>query len=245
MFGKNFVVRYSEVNDRGETDLQQILHFFQDVGVFHSESLGYGILQDVEHEHVWFLVAWDISIKRMPRLSEELYVTTQPYKMKGFYGYRRYGICDKAGDLIVTGDAIWIFMDPDHLLPKKITPEIAKTYIPEPVDQTVTVKRRLRQDGEWILQQEYEITRQYLDFNHHVNNTYYALWAELLLPQDCVIKRARIEYLLAAALGDKVCVYLCQEKELYRVKFVNQNGETNALIELYTEGYTEEEKCLN
>lgn len=244
MYGKNFVVRYSEVNYKGETDLQQILHYFQDVGVFHSESLGYGILQDVNHEHVWFLVAWDITIKRMPRLSEELYITTEPYKMKGFYGYRRYEIRDEKGEAIVNGDAIWIFMDLESLRPKKITPEITNKYIPEPVDETITVKRRLKQDGEWTLQNCYEITRQYLDSNHHVNNTYYALWAELLLPEGVSPYRAKIEYLQAAAFGDKVNVYLCEEKNLYKVKFVNQNEKVNAIIEMYVSD-NEEEACLN
>ena len=61
-------------------------------------------------------------------MSEHITVTTQAYKMRGFYGYRRYSILDEEGEAIVLAEAIWILMDTKKMLPMKVSKEIADIY---------------------------------------------------------------------------------------------------------------------
>ena len=61
----------------------------------------------------------DICIHRYPQMAEYLTITTEPYKMRGFYGYRRFQILDEQGEVIVEADSNWIFMNTEHMIPVK------------------------------------------------------------------------------------------------------------------------------
>lgn len=95
MYEMKIRVRYSEVDREGIARLHQILEYFQDCGTFQSEELGLGVEEDQKNHRAWYLIAWNVKIIRHPRMSEYIDVTTQAYKMRGFYGYRRYSIIDE------------------------------------------------------------------------------------------------------------------------------------------------------
>jgi len=98
MYEMKIRVRYSEVDREGIARLHQILEYFQDCGTFQSEELGLGVEEDQKNHRAWYLIAWNVKIIRHPRMSEYIDVTTQAYKMRGFYGYRRYSIIDEQGN---------------------------------------------------------------------------------------------------------------------------------------------------
>ena len=135
------------------------------------------------------MIAWNVKIIRHPRMSEYIDVTTQAYKMRGFYGYRRYSIIDEQGATIVSAEAIWILMNTQKMLPMKVTKEIADIYVEKDADKTVRINRKISDDGEWKEYEPIEVTKQYLDSNNHVNNTVYALWTEDILPEGAVRKK--------------------------------------------------------
>ena len=94
-------------------------------------------------------------------MSEHITVTTQAYKMRGFYGYRRYSILDEEGEAIVLAEAIWILMDTKKMLPMKVSKEIADIYVEKDVDTTVRINRKIDDNGEWKQQESIEVTKQY------------------------------------------------------------------------------------
>ena len=230
-YSMNIKVRYSECGGDKKVPLHQILNYFQDAATFQSEELGYGVSYNMEQHRGWFLLAYDISIVRKPEMFEDLTLLTDPYKMKGYYGYRRFGIIDAAGDTIVTGDSIWILMDTDSLLPVKVPEDMSRAYVEESSNEKVVIKRKIRPGKEWEPADEFDISQVYLDTNHHVNNNYYALWAENLLDKEQA-GRVRIDYRKAAILGDHVIIDR-QELESGTVfRFENQNGDLLAYISI-------------
>lgn len=244
-------VRYSEVDRNGEVRPHQILEYFQDCGTFQSEALDMGVDADKRYARAWYVLAWDVKITRAPRRSEYITVTTQAYKMRGFYGYRRYAILDEAGETIVTAESLWILMDIAKQLPMKVTQEIAEAYVDEDADPTVRIKRKiaLSEDvQEWEFCETIPITKMYLDSNNHVNNTIYAMWAEDVLPEGIKAREIRVDYRKAAVYKDSVSIFIQRgntatnsifiqrgntpPSDVFTVKFVNQNGEIAALAEI-------------
>ena len=225
-------VRYSEVDRYGKVQLHQILEYFQDCGVFQTVDLGLGNTGSDNDNQVWYLIAWDVKIKRYPSMSEELTIITEPYKMRGFYGYRRYKITDKEGNLIVEADSIWIFMNIEKMTPVKIPEYLIKGYIEDGVDETIRVKRKLSTKGEWKEIDRIIVPKIFLDSNEHVNNAYYVLWAEEVLPESYFVKEIKVDYRQAAFLNDEIHIFMAQEDDIYKVKFVNQNEQLNAIIEM-------------
>ena len=203
MYEMKIRVRYSEVDREGIARLHQILEYFQDCGTFQSEELGLGVEEDQKNHRAWYLIAWNVKIIRHPRMSEYIDVTTQAYKMRGFYGYRRYSII-----------------------------EIADIYVEKDADKTVRINRKISDDGEWKEYEPIEVTKQYLDSNNHVNNTVYALWTEDILPEGACAKEVRIDYRKAAMFKETIQVFVQQQEDIFKVKYIKPDGEIAALVEM-------------
>ena len=197
MYEMKIRVRYSEVDREGIARLHQILEYFQDCGTFQSEELGLGVEEDQKNHRAWYLIAWNVKIIRHPRMSEYIDVTTQAYKMRGFYGYRRYSIIDEQGATIVSAEAIWILMNTQKMLPMKVTKEIADIYVEKDADKTV-----------------------------------YALWTEDILPEGACAKEVRIDYRKAAMFKETIQVFVQQQEDIFKVKYIKPDGEIAALVEM-------------
>lgn len=235
MYKMDIQVRYSEVDGAGAVRLHQIVDYFQDCGTFHSISLGLGMRGVPEEYGAWYLLAWDIRIKRYPKLCERLTVTTEPYEMKGFYGYRRYSLIDEGGAVIADADSIWILMNTEKMCPMRVSAELTNTYIPVVPDQTRRVKRKLSAEGEWKKAEHILISKIYLDSNHHVNNANYITWAEELLPDGYRVNGVKVDYRQSAFYGDELDVYVEENEKKWRVSYKNQEDTLIALVELTTE----------
>lgn len=235
MYKMNVQVRYSEVDRFGKTQLHQILEYFQDCGVFQTVDLGFGKTGSDNEDQAWYLIAWDVQITRYPVMCEKLTIITEPYKMRGFYGYRRYRILDEKQNIIVEADSIWIFMDTEKMIPVKIPEYLIKGYIEDGVDKTVRVKRKLSSEGDWKEVDKIIVPKVFLDSNEHVNNAYYVLWAEEILPEGYSVKEIKVDYRQAALLNDEIHIYMTKEENICRVKYVNQEEQLNAVIEMTVE----------
>lgn len=233
MYEMKIQVRYSETDQNGRVKLHQILEYFQDCVTFHSMAVGLGIRGDKQEDRAWYLIAWNIRIHRYPQMAENLTIVTEPYKMRGFYGYHRFRILDAQGTVLVEADSNWIFMDTKKMIPVKIPQDLAERYISAPVkDQTVRVKRKLSADGVWTEGEKLTVTKIFLDSNGHVNNTYYVLWAEDVLPECYEIGEVKVDYRQSAFLNDMIHISYIEEKDGWRVRFLNQDDTLIALVEL-------------
>lgn len=232
MYKMNIQVRYSETDPHGKVPLHQIMEYFQDSGVFQSIALGFSAAGDTEPGHAWYLLAWDVKVDRYPELGEKLTVVTEPYKMKGFYGYRRYWIQNEQGEMLAEADSIWVLMNVEQMVPIRIPKYIEEGYIEEGVDNKVRIKRKLSPDGDWQEKEVIEISKMFLDSNIHVNNTCYVLWAEDFVSEQEIVKRLRVDYRQSAFKGDTIHVFLCREGNILRIKYINQDDVINAIIEM-------------
>ncbi len=226
-------VRYSEVDRVGKVPYHQILDYFQDCSTLQSEILGDGVRRDWDMDRAWFLIGYDILIQRLPRLHEDLTITTEAIRMRRYYGYRRFMIIDSKGETIADGESLWIYMNTENMLPTKIPLELEKRYIPSAVAYECSISRKISMEGEWKEEEDIEVTKYYLDTNNHVNNTFYVLWAEGLLSGKEEIRRIRIDYRKAARYKDKLRVFRCEEKEKVGVKFLNQKEELLCIVAFY------------
>ncbi|MDO5147412.1 MAG: thioesterase [Eubacteriales bacterium] len=234
MYKMNIQVRYSEVDQHGKVPLHQIVEYFQDSGTFQSIALGLGVKGALEDGRAWYLLAWDIKVQRYPALCEKLTVITEPYKMRGFYGYRRYFIVDENGEQIAEADSNWILMNTKKMIPVKISEELTRIYIPDAPDTTVRVKRKLSSEGEWKDVEQFIVSKIFLDSNRHVNNANYISWAEDTLPEGRCVTGVKVDYRQSAFLHDEIFVSVSEEEPRWRVRYKNQEGTLLALVELDT-----------
>ena len=226
-------VRYSETNADGSINLHKILEYFQDCCIFQSESLGYKIQDELDRDRGWFLLAWNVEIERFPTLGEELQIITEPYKMKGFYGYRRFMIIGSDNKELASADSLWLLMDLRKKIPQRIPADMINAYISEVEDDTVRVKRKLRTEGEWVQREQIQVNRHFLDTNSHVNNVFYGMWAEECLPDGFPVQKIMIDYRQSSFENDVITIDTIQGEDCVRCRFRNQEDTLLALVEFW------------
>lgn len=76
MYEKTYTVRYSEVTDKAVSSLSALVSYFQDTTMFHSDTVGQGIHDLMEHHMAWLLASWRIEVYRYPRYAETVTART-------------------------------------------------------------------------------------------------------------------------------------------------------------------------
>ena len=73
--------------------------------------------------------------------------------------------------------------------------------------------------------------RDWIDSNHHVNNSYYVKTAYNELPEDVSVKRLRVEYRRQALYGDVLYPKTAREDSRIMVALCDQKGRPYAVTE--------------
>ena len=224
-------VRYSEANAKSELTYHALLNYLQDSSTLHSEELGESGAQLLEKNMAWVLSFWQICIEDMPRLSEDISVKTWPYQTKGLFGLRNFCMENAKGDTIVKVNSIWVLIDPRSGRPIRIPDEVSAHYPDEPkldmdyCDRKVVVPEAYEEKDGVI------VPKYFIDTNNHVNNARYVMLAEQYLPEGFRVKEIRVEYKIAAVLGDMMIPRVTIEEDQTTVAFVTSAGKLYAAIQ--------------
>ena len=224
-------VRYSEVDIYGLAKPYKILEYFQDCCIMQSESLGYKVKEELEKDRGWFLLSWNVDIHQRPSMGEVLKIVTEPYKMRGFYGYRRFWLENQKGEIYVSADSLWLLMDLKKMIPQRVPKDMVAAYIQDVSDDQIRVKRKLEEQGEWSKVEEFVVSHHYLDSNSHVNNAHYIMWAEEHLPEDFQIRKVMVDYRQSSFEHDRITCSRIIEENKIRIRFTNQKDTLIALLE--------------
>ena len=228
-------VRYSEVNSKSELSNHALLNYLQDSSTLHSEELGESGAQLFKKNMAWVLSFWQVCIEEFPKISEEICVKTWPYSTKGLFGLRNFCVENANGDKIVKANSIWVLIDPRTGRPIRITDEVSSRYPDEPKLEMDYCDRKVTVPAEYEEKDGIVVPKYFIDTNNHVNNAKYVMLAEQYLPEDFKVKEIRVEYKIAAVLGDMMVPRVTIEEEVVTVAFVTTAGKLYAAIQFIGE----------
>ncbi|MCD7738234.1 MAG: thioesterase [Lachnospiraceae bacterium] len=220
-------VRYSELNEDGLLAVPKIVDYFQDCSIFQSESLGVGLDYLTERKIAWILSFWQIQIMRRPGFEERVTVGTFPYEFKGFLGMRNFFMKDETGQMLVQANSIWSLLDTERFRPVRPDEEMMNRYILEERLPMRYAPRKLAMEKGGERLAPIQITPDYQDTNHHVNNARYvtiAMDALEMMGERPQVKELRVEYKGQAHKGDLIYPVVLQTAEGYQVKLENEQG---------------------
>ncbi|MCI8507932.1 MAG: acyl-[acyl-carrier-protein] thioesterase [Lachnospiraceae bacterium] len=229
-------ITYSQVASDLKMDMAGLAHFFQDCTLFHSETIGKGLEEVQRSCTAWFLSGWQIEAERYPGFKEQITVRTWPYDFKGMYGYRNFDILDAGGRQIVKANSIWIFMDLKNMHPTRPSDQDLAGYDMEPKLEMEYAPRKIK-----IIEETYRskdtgqtpiiVKNSFLDSNYHVNNGRYVAEAMDFIPEGKNVKKMRVDYRRAAALGDKMYPSVYVKDDICQVVFLDEEGIPFVIIE--------------
>ena len=227
----NSRVRYSETGENGKLTLPGVLNYFQDCCTFESEQTGVGMEVLKEQKRAWVLSAWQVIVKRYPKLGENIKVTTIPYGFRGFIGMRNFILETMDGEKLAWANSYWSFINTETGLPEKLTPADTDPYDLGEKMEMDYAPRKIKLPDDMISQESFTVQKHHLDTNHHVNNCQYICMAEDFLPEDFKVYQMRAEYKMQAKLGDIICPKAKAETGKVIVSLDDTDGKAYAIIE--------------
>ncbi len=203
MYSLNYKVTTSTCDSEGKLKLYSALQMMQDCSEMWIDSEPQVKDYFARENMAQLLASRQVEIVRVPDFKEELTVTTSVYGMKPMFGFRNTFIYDAEGKPCYRTWSMGAFVDKANGKLKRVDDTVAGSLFIEPQLEMDYKDRRIilpKTEGEVL--EPVKVMRSDIDYNRHMNNANYVRMAMELLPEDFEIKGLRVEYRVAAKLGD-------------------------------------------
>ena len=230
-----FYVGYSDITSDLKLSDTAMLKIFENMACIHGTRAGESIKSC---DARWFLTAYDVNIIKRPEYEETITAHTWSRDMRGVSACREFEIYDSNGELCITGISNWARVNALTQKLERATPEVVAAYQSEK-DRTnfpFLWIPKLTEPGEYILEQDFNVTRNFIDVNRHMNNIFYLDAAKSVLPDEVYenhdFRGFKIMYRQAIKYGETVKCCYGESESAYTITVKGAEGDLRAIIEL-------------
>ena len=220
VFEYSDTVRYSKVDGELKLSIPAIIDYFQDAAIEQSEVLGVGTKVLNARSLAWFLISWDVKIRRRPELGERIVVGTYPYRFRGMLGNRAVYMKTPEGEVLAEADALWTLMDTEHMCMTKIPEDILSRYELGDGPLFEGKGRKIEPFGEGaetVSCDPVPVQEYMLDNNGHVNNGQFVHLAMSYAPKGLEWRELRVIYRKQARPGDRITPVVSRDEKRVKI----------------------------
>lgn len=204
----HYKVRTYEIDSHKRMTVPALIQLMQETSMQNVIELKLSVW-DLEPHHIsWVLMRKNLQIKRLPILGEPIKVLTYPAGFEKIFTHRDFKIFDANDELIAHAATTWLLMDTEKRKMTRIPDFIFTFKMPTPDNCLPRANRRLPKFEKADAVQSFTVNWHNLDFNEHLNNTYYIQWMLEALPKDILknrqLKEMNIQYKLECYWKDEV-----------------------------------------
>ena len=231
MYTLDYKVTTSCCDSEGKLKLYSALQMMQDCSEMWIDSEPAAKKFFADNNMTQLLATRQVEVVRVPGFKEELSVTTAIYEVLPMYGFRNTFIRDAQGNDCYRTWSMGAFVDLSTGKLARIADEAIASLTLEPKQEMNYRGRRiiLPKDGGMALE-PVRVMRADIDYNRHMNNANYVRIAMELLPEGFEVRDMRVEYRIAAKLGDRLVPTVHSIDGGYIVSLA-VDGEPSAIIE--------------
>ena len=203
MYSLQYQVTTSTCDSEGRLKLFSALQMMQDCSEMWIDSEPGVRTYFAEQNMAQLLASRQVEVVRVPRFKEKLTVITSVYRMKPMFGFRNTFIYDAEGQPCYRTWSMGAFVDKSNGRLKRVDEATIASMTLEPqLEMTYADRRIILPKEAGLVQAPIRVMRADIDYNRHVNNANYIRMAMELLPEDFEVRGLRVEYRVAAKLGD-------------------------------------------
>ena len=231
MYSLNYKVTTSTCDSEGRLKLYSALQMMQDCSEMWIDTEK-GVKQFfMEQNMAQLLASRQVEVVRVPTYKEELTVSTSVYGMKPMFGFRNTFIYDADGKPCYRTWSMGAFVDMGSGKLKRVdNATIASMHLEPQLEMNYRDRRIFLPEDGGEAMQPVRVLRADIDYNRHMNNANYVRIAMELLPEGFSVRGLRVEYRLAAKLGDVLTPTVYSTEGCYIVA-LSVGTDTCALIE--------------
>ena len=203
MYSLKYKVTTSTCDSEGRLKLYSALQMMQDCSEMWIDSEPAVKRYFAEQNMAQLLATRQVEVIRVPEYKEELTVTSTVYGMKPMFGFRNTFIYDAEGKPCYKTWSMGAFVDRATGKLKRVDAATIDSMTLEPQLEMNYKDRRIalpKEGGEML--EPIRVLRADIDYNKHMNNANYVRMAMELLPEEFIVSGLRVEYRVAAKLGD-------------------------------------------
>ncbi len=236
-FESQLTVEYAETGVDARLKPGIILNYLQDAATDHCVRMGISGIDLLPRNLAWVVYRYHLQIHRYPVWKDELIIKTWRYPQNNLYELRCFDVKDACGRLLIAAKSVWVLTRLDTHRPVRLKPHLPEAIMAGeqiPIENDFT---ELPESTEMNEPRSFWVRMHDLDFNRHVNNTIYAIWAMESVPgriaETCLPKEIAIQYQGEAVFGDKVTAFaqrLKEEPDFTYVHTLYNEGKKNGPI---------------
>ena len=239
MYTLNYKVTTSTCDSEGRLKLYSALQMMQDCSEMWIDSEPEVKAYFARENMAQLLASRQVEVLRVPSFKEELTVTTSVYEMKPMFGFRNTFIYDTGGRPCYRTWSMGAFVDKATGKLKRVDDAVASNLLIEPqLEMNYRDRRIILPKGGGEAFAPIKVMRADIDYNRHVNNANYIRMAMELLPEDFEIKELRVEYRVAAKLGDTLTPTMYRIDDSFVIA-LSIGNEVSAIVEFSNKLKTE------
>lgn len=192
---ETYTVRTYEIDHQKRMTVPALVRLMQEAAMQHVLRLKLSVW-DLEPERVaWVLMRLQLEVKRLPLLEETITIKTCPTGLERILTYRNFWIYDTNGQLIAEAVTHWVLMDTQtrrlRAIPEWIVDRFSQ-LIPASHNGIQASRHKLPAFSQTDHQKSFQVRWHDLDFNLHLNNTYYILYLLEGLPADWLTRHTLV-----------------------------------------------------
>ena len=231
MYSLKYKVTTSTCDSKGQLKLYSALQMMQDCSEMWIDSEPGVKRYFTEQNMAQLLATRQVEIIRVPVFKEELTVTTSVYGMKPMFGFRNTFIYDAEGKPCFKTWSMGAFVDKSTGKLKRVDEATIGSMTLDPqLEMTYRDRRIILPKEGGVSFKPVAVMKSDIDYNQHVNNANYIRMAMELLPDEFQPAGMRMEYRIAAKLGDELLPTLYRTDDTIIVS-LSVGNEVSAIIE--------------
>ncbi|MBR5973473.1 MAG: hypothetical protein IK017_12595 [Paludibacteraceae bacterium] len=232
MFRLDYRVTTSCCDEDGKLKLYSALQMMQDCSEMWIDTEPTVANYFKRENMAQLLASRQVEIIRVPSYKEELHVETSVWEMKSMFGFRNTFIYDANNQPCYRTWSQGAFVDKATGRLAKVADEVIASMNLEARREMNYMERRIVLPQEAVITEHEPIPvlRNDIDYNHHMNNANYVRIAMELLPKDFPVKNLRVEFKIAAKMGEELTPQTIETKEAFYVLLLI-NGHISTVIE--------------
>lgn len=236
IFEEKFRVRYAETGVSGMIKPVSVFNYFQDIMSRHCGQMNVSAFDMFEQGLAWVVIKYDLHIHQYPIWNDRITARTWRYPYKNLYELRQFEIYDENEILLASANSEWITVNLKNKRPVRLShslPENMISGLQQPITNKVAAPSEITSgDAEKI----FKIRMHDLDFNTHVNNSVYIIWALETVPEDVITQyrpsRISIQYMGESLYGDHIKSEIQHVKTNPKAVFLHRLSSENTKKEI-------------
>ncbi len=184
-FTEPHTVWYYECDTTGQLSIPMLLSIVIKTSESQSEKVGRGSDYVATFGLTWVIIQYEMHINRMPKVNEQILVTTQAASYNKFFCYRNFWVHDLQGNELVLIQSTFVLMDLKNRKMSRVLPEIVAPFGCE--KRTKIQRSKKFEEMTQPKMQPYRVRYLDIDSNSHVNNAKYLDWMLDVLGYDFLV----------------------------------------------------------